>query len=315
MTTDTRRYQRGFGNEFATEAIAGALPAGPQQPAARAVRALCRADLGHRLHGARAANRRTWVYRRQPSVGGRQLPALCAIDVAQRRPARRDAATRAAALEPVCDSRGAARLHRRHAHDRRQRRCRGADRRRGPRLPREPFDGTARLRPMPMAEMLVGAAAGSPRRHDRTRRARRAAGRRCCCCHRGIAFKVALARWPVARLRLREPRRDVRAARTRADRLQRASPRARLPRADRRLRTRRRRARGGEEIRRAPLALAKPAHAIRCRRLARQPRAVHVRHRELHDDRLDQASTIPTRRSSPCSRRRRTQQAPRTATS
>ena len=65
---DGFRYQPGFGNEFASEAVPGALPAGRNSPQ--------RAPLGlyaEQLSGAaftqpRAANRRTWVYRMMPSA-------------------------------------------------------------------------------------------------------------------------------------------------------------------------------------------------------------------------------------------------------
>src|SRR5579859_1695178 len=66
--TDKREYQSGFGNEFASEAVPGAVPHGRNSPQ--------RAPLGlypEQLSGAaftqpRAANRRTWVYRILPSA-------------------------------------------------------------------------------------------------------------------------------------------------------------------------------------------------------------------------------------------------------
>jgi homogentisate 1,2-dioxygenase len=62
------RYQSGFGNEFASEALAGALPHGQNSPQ--------RAPLGlyaEQLSGTpftvpRAVNRRSWLYRIRPSV-------------------------------------------------------------------------------------------------------------------------------------------------------------------------------------------------------------------------------------------------------
>ena len=65
---DGYRYQPGFGNEFVSEAVPGALPAGRNSPQ--------RAPLGlyaEQLSGAaftqpRAVNRRTWVYRMMPSA-------------------------------------------------------------------------------------------------------------------------------------------------------------------------------------------------------------------------------------------------------
>ena len=61
-------YQSGFGNEFASEAIAGALPEGRNSPQ-RAPHDLYTELLsGTAFTAPRAENRRTWLYRRQPSV-------------------------------------------------------------------------------------------------------------------------------------------------------------------------------------------------------------------------------------------------------
>ncbi len=61
-------YQSGFGNEFATEAVPGALPQGRNSPQ-RAPHGLY-AELisGTAFTAPRAENRRSWLYRRQPSV-------------------------------------------------------------------------------------------------------------------------------------------------------------------------------------------------------------------------------------------------------
>jgi homogentisate 1,2-dioxygenase len=74
MTTDPRNYQSGFGNEFATEAIAGALPAGRNSPQRAPLALYAELISGTAFTAPRANNRRTWVYRRQPSVvaGGYQ---------------------------------------------------------------------------------------------------------------------------------------------------------------------------------------------------------------------------------------------------
>ena len=67
-------YQSGFGNEFASQAIAGALPEGRNSPQ-RAPHDLYTELLsGTAFTAPRAENRRTWLYRRQPSVmiGGYQ---------------------------------------------------------------------------------------------------------------------------------------------------------------------------------------------------------------------------------------------------
>ena len=64
----TLQYQSGFGNQFSTEAVAGALPLGRNSPQ-RAPRELY-AELvsGSAFTAPRVDNRRTWLYRRQPSV-------------------------------------------------------------------------------------------------------------------------------------------------------------------------------------------------------------------------------------------------------
>ncbi|MBE7419527.1 MAG: homogentisate 1,2-dioxygenase [Ideonella sp.] len=66
--SETLHYQSGFGNEFATEAVAGALPQGRNSPQ-RAPHGLYAELLsGTAFTAPRALNRRTWMYRRQPSV-------------------------------------------------------------------------------------------------------------------------------------------------------------------------------------------------------------------------------------------------------
>jgi len=61
-------YQSGFGNEFATEALAGALPAGRNSPQ-RAPYGLYAEQLsGTSFTTPRAANRRSWLYRIRPAA-------------------------------------------------------------------------------------------------------------------------------------------------------------------------------------------------------------------------------------------------------
>ncbi|MDP9044175.1 MAG: homogentisate 1,2-dioxygenase [Pseudomonadota bacterium] len=68
-------YQTGFGNEYASEALPGALPRGRNSPQ-RAPHALYPELLsGTAFTAPRHENRRTWMYRRQPSVvAGRYEP-------------------------------------------------------------------------------------------------------------------------------------------------------------------------------------------------------------------------------------------------
>ncbi len=68
MSESELRYQSGFGNEFASEAAPGALPQGRNSPQ-QAPRGLYAELLsGTAFTAPRGVNRRTWMYRRQPSV-------------------------------------------------------------------------------------------------------------------------------------------------------------------------------------------------------------------------------------------------------
>ena len=62
------RYQSGFANEFATEAVAGALPQGQNAPQRSALGLYTEQLSGTAFTAPRAANRRTWTYRIRPSV-------------------------------------------------------------------------------------------------------------------------------------------------------------------------------------------------------------------------------------------------------
>jgi homogentisate 1,2-dioxygenase len=61
-------YLSGFGNEFATEAVPGALPIGRNSPQRAPFDLYAELLSGTAFTAPRAANRRTWLYRRQPSV-------------------------------------------------------------------------------------------------------------------------------------------------------------------------------------------------------------------------------------------------------
>lgn len=63
-----RRYQSGFGNEYATEAVSGALPQGRNSPQRAPLDLYPELISGTAFTAPRHENRRTWVYRRQPSV-------------------------------------------------------------------------------------------------------------------------------------------------------------------------------------------------------------------------------------------------------
>ena len=62
------QYQSGFGNEFASEAVAGALPRGQNNPQRAPFGLYAELLSGTAFTAPRASNRRTWMYRRQPAV-------------------------------------------------------------------------------------------------------------------------------------------------------------------------------------------------------------------------------------------------------
>src|SRR5665213_2214595 len=61
-------YQSGFGNEFATEAHAGALPVGQNAPQKAPLGLYTEQLSGSPFTAPRHLNRRTWTYRIRPSV-------------------------------------------------------------------------------------------------------------------------------------------------------------------------------------------------------------------------------------------------------
>lgn len=73
--TEPLRYQSGFGNQFATESVPGALPQGRNSPQKAPFLLYPELVSGSAFTAPRHENRRTWLYRRQPSVvSGRYRP-------------------------------------------------------------------------------------------------------------------------------------------------------------------------------------------------------------------------------------------------
>ncbi|HVK93968.1 MAG TPA: homogentisate 1,2-dioxygenase [Noviherbaspirillum sp.] len=74
MTNSNLRYQSGFGNQFASEAVEGCLPVGRNSPQRAAHGLYAELFSGTAFTAPRAENLRSWLYRRQPSVvvGGYQ---------------------------------------------------------------------------------------------------------------------------------------------------------------------------------------------------------------------------------------------------
>ncbi len=61
-------YQTGFGNEFATEAVEGAVPTGQNSPQRAPLGLYAEQFSGTAFTAPRASNKRTWTYRIRPSV-------------------------------------------------------------------------------------------------------------------------------------------------------------------------------------------------------------------------------------------------------
>jgi len=68
MTKLDLKYQSGFGNEFATEAVAGALPVGQNSPQKHPLGLYAEQLSGTPFTAPRGSNRRSWLYRIRPSV-------------------------------------------------------------------------------------------------------------------------------------------------------------------------------------------------------------------------------------------------------
>src|SRR5215813_2751809 len=68
MADDEFRYLSGFGNEFATEAVEGALPQHRNSPQQAPLGLYAEQVSGTAFTQPRAVNRRTWVYRIVPSA-------------------------------------------------------------------------------------------------------------------------------------------------------------------------------------------------------------------------------------------------------
>lgn len=62
------KYHTGFGNEFATEAVEGALPVGRNSPQKAPLGLYAEQFSGTAFTAPRSANKRTWTYRIRPSV-------------------------------------------------------------------------------------------------------------------------------------------------------------------------------------------------------------------------------------------------------
>src|SRR6201998_3090661 len=81
---DTLRYQSGFGNQFASEALPGALPIGRNSPQRPAYGLYTEQLSGTAFTAPRHANRRSWLYRMRPAAVHGSFTALAAGRIASR---------------------------------------------------------------------------------------------------------------------------------------------------------------------------------------------------------------------------------------
>ena len=70
------QYQSGFGNEFATEALPGALPVGQNSPQKTPYGLYAEQLSGTAFTAPRHANRRSWLYRTRPAAGHKPFKLL-----------------------------------------------------------------------------------------------------------------------------------------------------------------------------------------------------------------------------------------------
>ena len=130
-------YQSGFGNEFATEAVAGALAGGPERAAEASARPLHRAVQRHAVHRA-ARHQSPHLDLSHPPLGHASPLRRDSRRADSQRPVQRSAHhAQSTALGSAAHPERADRFRRRHRHPRRQRRPGHADRRRHPSLRRQ----------------------------------------------------------------------------------------------------------------------------------------------------------------------------------
>ena len=73
------RYQTGFGNEFASEAVDGVLPRGQNSPQKVAHGLYAEQLSGTAFTAPRGVNRRTWLYRIRPSVAHKPFEPILSL--------------------------------------------------------------------------------------------------------------------------------------------------------------------------------------------------------------------------------------------
>ena len=108
-------YQSGFGNEFATEALPGALPVGRNSPQRAPYGLYAEQISGTAFTAPRSQNRRSWTYRIRPAVTHQPFEQ---IDSRLIRSwfGETPASPEPASLGPAADAVGAGRLRARADH-------------------------------------------------------------------------------------------------------------------------------------------------------------------------------------------------------
>src|SRR5260221_5442105 len=76
MNDTPLKYQSGFGNEFATEALPGALPVGRNSPQRCPYGLYAEQLTGSAFTALRGSNRRSWLYRIRPAAKHRPFERL-----------------------------------------------------------------------------------------------------------------------------------------------------------------------------------------------------------------------------------------------
>ena len=219
----------------------------------------------------RGASRRCWTYRIRPSAVHEPFREISAGLDSQRAVRRSAGVAEPAPLAAAADPEGADGFRRGARHDGRQRRSRAAVGRGRASVRRERVDG----RPLLLRRRRRALDRAAARRADRAHGARHSARRAGRDLRRAARREVPRrARRAGARLRLRELRRALQAARARADRHERPRELARLPVARRRVRGARRRLPRRREILGQAVGSEDRPLAARHRRVAR-----HVRRR------------------------------------
>ncbi len=275
MAPTERAYQAGFGNDFSSEAVAGALPRDQNTPQRPAFGLYVEELNGTAFTAPRGVSRSTWTYRIRPSAVHKPFRPIG-------KPARSGAARSTKSRRPRIS-------------------CAG-DRCRFP--PSQPTSSMASSRSAAMATRRTQSGAAihvyaanrpmtQPVLLQRRRRAadRSAVGRADAAHRAGRARRAArdsrpraarhqvsrrAAGWIGARIHLRELRPAPAAARSRTDRHVRSGQRARLPGAGRGIRGSRGRLPRRGQVRRRSLGSRDRSLAARHRRVARQLRAVQV---------------------------------------